>query len=142
MRKNKFSRNRTKKLSKSFIPGFVEVDCVIMYINNERKNFVCYIDICTKLAHIKKVPTISSKQALLAFKEFEELSPHKVHTFQTDNCLEFFKLLHKHLKENNVKYQFIYSKLPNINGVVERFNRTIQEEFISSCFPKSMCFNI
>lgn len=130
-RKNKFSRYRTKKSPKSLIPGFVEVDCVIMYINNERHNFVCCIDICTKLAHVKKVATISSLQTKLIFQEFEKLLPYKIHTVQTDNGSEFFKSFHQYLEERGVKHQFIYPKLPKINGVVERFNRTIQEEFIN-----------
>jgi putative transposase len=50
---------------------------------------------------------------------------------QADNGSEFFKTFHQYLEGENIKHQCIYPKSPKINGVVERFNRTIQEEFIN-----------
>jgi putative transposase len=130
-RKNKFARYRTKKAPQATAPGFVEIDCVILYINSLRHNFICCIDIYTKFAHVRKTKSISSLQAKLTFQEFEKLSPHKIHTVQTDNGSEFFLNFHEYLEQQNINHQFIYPKSPKINGVVERFNRTIQEEFIN-----------
>lgn len=130
-RKNKFSRERIKKSPKVVKPGYIEMDSVVVYIDNIRHNFMCCIDIYTKLAHVRKVRTLSSLQAKITFQEFKKLSPHKVHTVQTDNGSEFFKTFHQYLEEQNIKHQFIYPKSPKINGVVERFNRTVQEEFIN-----------
>jgi putative transposase len=50
---------------------------------------------------------------------------------QTDNGSEFLKYFHEYLIQTQIKHQFIYPRCPKINGVVERFNRTIQEEFIT-----------
>jgi len=130
-RKNKFARYRTKKAPQATAPGFVEIDCVILYINSLRHNFICCIDIHTKFAHVRKTKAISSLQAKLTFQEFEKLSPHKIHTVQTDNGSEFFLNFHEYLEQQKINHQFIYPKSPKINGVVERFNRTIQEEFIN-----------
>lgn len=130
-RKNKFSRGRTKKSPKVTQPGYVEVDSVVVYIDTIRHNFMCCIDIYTKFAHVRKVKTLSSLQAKITFQEFEQLFPHTVHTVQTDNGSEFFKTFHTYLENKHIKHQFIYPKSPKINGVVERFNRTIQEEFIN-----------
>ncbi|KUK79522.1 MAG: integrase catalytic region [Microgenomates bacterium 39_7] len=130
-RKNKFARDRTRKSPKVKAPGYIEMDSVVIYINNIRHNFMCCIDIYTKFAYTRKVKTLSSLQAKLTFQEFEKRSPNNVHTVQTDNGSEFFKTFHKYLEESNIKHQFIYPKSPKINGVVERFNRTIQEEFIN-----------
>ena len=130
-RKNKFSQDRSRKSPKVATPGYVEMDSVVVYVDNIRHNFMCCIDIFTKFAHVRKVKTLSSLQAKLTFQEFQELSLHNVHTVQTDNGSEFFKIFHQYLEEQNIKHQFIYPKSPKINGVVERFNRTIQEEFIN-----------
>lgn len=130
-RKNKFSRDRTKKSPRVTTPGYVEMDSVVVYIGTVRHNFMCCIDIFTKFAHVRKVKTLSSLQAKITFQEFEQLSPHKIHTVQTDNGSEFFKSFHQYLDDQEIKHQFIYPKSPKINGVVERFNRTIQEEFIN-----------
>lgn len=130
-RKSKFSRDRTKRSPKVNEPGYVEMDSVVVYINNIRHNFMCCIDIYTKIAFARKVKTLSSLQAALTFQEFQKHSLHPVHTVQTDNGSEFFKTFHKYIQEQSIKHQFIYPKSPKINGVVERFNRTIQEEFIN-----------
>lgn len=130
-RRNKYSQDRTKRSPRATSPGYVEMDSVVVYVNNARHNFMCCIDIYTKFAHVRKVSSLSSKQALSTFQEFVAQSPHRVHTVQTDNGSEFFSVFHQHLGTLNIKHQFIYPKSPKINGVVERFNRTIQEEFIS-----------
>lgn len=129
-RKNKFSRDRSRKSPKVSQPGYVEMDSVVVYINTTRHNFMCCIDIYTKFAYVRKVRTLSSLQARITIEDFIELSPHNVHTVQTDNGSEFFKAFHEYLENNGIKHQFIYPRSPKINGVVERFNRTIQEEFI------------
>jgi len=46
-RKNKFSKDRTKKSPKVTAPGYVEMDSVVVYIDNTRHNFMCCIDIYT-----------------------------------------------------------------------------------------------
>jgi len=37
-----------------------------------------------------------------------------------------------YLKKENISHIFIYPRCPRINGVEERFNRMIQEEFIDN----------
>ena len=129
-RKTKFSRGRIKKSPKSNKPGYIEIDCITIYVGSKKHYFVSIIDIHTKFAHVKKVPTLSSNQAKLAFIEFKELFQYKIKVVQTDNGSEFLLNFHKYLEENNIKHIFIYPRCPKINGVVERFNRTIQEECI------------
>lgn len=130
-RKHQFARDRSRRSPKVIAPGYVEMDSVVIYVNEIRHNFMCCVDIFTKFAHVRKVNTLSSNQALVTFQEFQERSPHRVHTVQTDNGSEFFKVFHKYLDEQGIKHQFIYPHSPKINGVVERFNRTLQEEFIN-----------
>jgi len=130
-RKNKYSRGRTNKSPKVKQPGFIEIDSVTIYIDSEKHYFVCCIDIFTKFAHVKKVLTLSSKQARLAFQEFENKYNQPVHTVQSDNGSEFLRIFHQYLEDRSIKHQFIYPRCPRINGVVERFNRTIQEECIN-----------
>jgi len=129
-RKSKFAKYRTKRSPKVDKPGYVEMDSVVVYIGGKRHNFMCCIDVYTKFAHAKKVSTLSSKQATITFQEFQQLSPDTVHTVQTDNGSEFFRYFHQYLKDQGIKHQFIYPRSPKINGIVERFNRTIKEEFI------------
>ena len=130
-KKTKFSRGRTNKSPKVNTPGYVEVDSVIVYINYQRHNFICCIDIFTKFAFVRKVSTLSSLQAQITLKEFQKRYGLNIHTVQTDNGSEFLGNFHKYLDQDQIKHVFIYPRSPRLNGVVERFNRTIQEEFIN-----------
>jgi transposase InsO family protein len=130
-RKTKYQRFRTRKSPKVVKPGFIEIDCIHVIINHKRLCFVSVIDIFTKFAMVKKVPSPSSKQVTLVFQEYQKTYSHLIHTVQTDNGSEFLKTFHQYLEFQNIKHVFIYPNSPKLNGVVERFNRTIQEEFIN-----------
>jgi len=56
--------------------------------------------------------------------------PSKITIVQTDNGLEFLGEFEKYLQHQKVKHIFTYPRCPKINGVVERFNRTLNEQFI------------
>jgi transposase InsO family protein len=129
-RQFKFKKLRTRKSPKVTTPGFVEMDSVVVYINRERHFFMCVMDIFTKYAHVVHVDNLSSKTAVVVFKQFQETNPTATHTVQTDNGSEFLKSFHEYLEKQDITHKFIYPKMPKINAFIERFNRTIQEEFI------------
>lgn len=128
--KNKFKKLRTRKSPKVRGPGFIQMDSIIMYINYEKHLFMSVIDIYTKFAHVTYVESLTSATARRVLKEFQEVNPTFIHTIQTDNGSEFLKSFHEYLEEQKIKHQFIYPRMPKINSFIERFNRTIQEEFI------------
>jgi transposase len=127
---NRFKKLRVRKSPKVTSPGFIQMDSIVVYINYEKYLFMCVIDIFTKFAHVTYVENLSSATARRVFKEFQELNPTSIHTIQTDNGSEFLKSFHEYLEEQHIKHQFIYPRMPKINSFIERFNRTIQEEFI------------
>lgn len=129
-RKTKYTKLRTRRSPKVKTAGYIQMDSIIIYINEERFNFMCVIDIFTRYALVKRVTTLSSINARETLKAFQDASPTKIHTVQTDNGSEFLANFHKYLEEDNIKHKFIYPRLCKVNGVVERFNRTVQEEFI------------
>lgn len=129
-KKTKYSRLRTRKSPKVTRPGFIQMDSITIYINKKRYLFMSVIDIYTKYALVVKVNSLSSVNAVKVFKRFQKENPTGIHTVQTDNGGEFLAYFHKHLEEQNLKHIFIYPRLCKVNGVVERFNRTIQEECI------------
>lgn len=130
-RKTKYQKLRTRKSPKVKKPGYIEIDTIHVTINNKRLYFVSIIDVYTRFAMVRQVPSPSSKQATLVFQEFQQIYQEKIHTTQTDNGSEFLGSFHTYLEEQNIKHIFIYPNSPRLNGVVERFNRTIQEEFIN-----------
>lgn len=130
-RKSNLVKNRAKRSPKPKKPGFLEIDSITLYINGKRHSFSCFIDTFTKYAKAYKVKSLSSKNTLTCFRNFTKDYTYPIHTIQTDNGSEFLGEFYQYLESRtNIKHLFIYPRSPKVNGIVERFNRTIQEEFI------------
>ena len=132
-RKRKRLTPRLRYAPKEKAPGYIEMDSITLYIINRRYYFITAIDIVTKYAWCKLAKSLSSKQARLALEEFKNQYSHPLRVIQTDNGSEFLGEFHRYTEENQIKHEFIYPRSPKINGVVERFNQTIQTEFIKRC---------
>ncbi len=126
--------NRIKHAPKINSPGYIEVDCVIICLNSQTHYFVCLIDIFTRFAHVVKVASLRSSLALQALTDFKVIYQEKtnftIHSIQTDNGSEFLSVFHQYCLENKLKHIFTYPSSPRINGVVEKFNCTLQKEFL------------
>lgn len=126
----KLLSSRLKYAPKPTAVGYVEMDSITVYFLGKTWYFITAIDIVTKFAWCRLTSSLSSKQAALAYQEFVVQYQHPVSTVQTDNGHEFLGEFDDYLKQQNIPHQFIYPRSPKINGVVERFNRTIQDEFL------------
>lgn len=127
---NKFKKLRTRKSPRVMRPGFIQMDSVVVYINQEKHLFMCVIDIFTKFAHVAYVENLKAQTAKNVLQAFQEVNPTNVYMVQTDNGSEFLGSFHEYLEEQRIRHLFIYPRSPKINAYIERFNRTIQEEFI------------
>lgn len=121
---------RLKRSPKEIIPGYIEMDSITLYVLGRRYYFVTAIDIVTKFAWVRLTTSLSSRQARLALIGFRSQYDQLLRAVQTDNGHEFLGEFNEYLNQIQIRHEFIYQKSPKINGVVERFNRTIQEEFI------------
>lgn len=129
-KKTRYSKLRTKRSPKVRGPGFIQMDSIVLYTGSEKHLFMSVIDIYTKYALVVKVKSLSSVNAKKVFIRFQRENPTNIHTVQTDNGSEFLAHFHKYLEGQSIKHIFIYPRLCKVNGVVERFNRTVQEECI------------
>lgn len=129
-RKFKFKKLRTRKSPKVTSPGFIQMDSIVVYVNREKHLFMSIMDIYTKYALVEYVPKLSSLYAKKVFTKFKSINPTKISIVQTDNGSEFLGVFHDHVEELNLIHQFIYPRLVKVNSFIERFNRTVQEEFI------------
>lgn len=128
--KRKFRGQRRRYAPKTTIPGHIEMDSILLYILGKRWCFMSVIDVATRYAYCTVVASISSTEARRVFLEFQEHFSHPVTTVQTDNGSEFLGALHAYCLYQGITHEFIYPRSPKINGMVERFNRTVQEECI------------
>lgn len=78
----------------------------------------------------RKVSTISSKHTKAFLLEILQSLPYQVHTVQTDNGSEFEGVFEEYCQVQQIKHIWTYPNSPKINGVIERFNRSIKEEWL------------
>ena len=128
--KTRVDRLRIKKSPKVKRPGHIQMDCITIYINREKHMFMSVIDVYTKLALVTKVSSLSSVNARETLKQFQQTCPYHIHAVQTDNGSEFLATFHQYLDGQKIKHLFSYPRSPKTQAFVERFNRTVQDEFI------------
>ena len=88
------------------------------------------IDEITKLAYARLYSTHSSKQAADFLKRLTYLTEGGIMNLHHDNGSEFEKDFKKACIEIRLPQWYSRPRTPKDNPVLERFNRTIQEEFI------------
>ena len=130
-------RKRTKRQRVRYAPkptelGYVEIDTVLRFVDGIRYYFYQAVDVRGKFAFSLMYKHLNSQNTVDFFKKLEAVYPYRIKTVQTDNGLEFLGDFEDYLRKINIHHIFIYPRCCKINGVVERFNRTIQEEFIDN----------
>jgi transposase InsO family protein len=122
---------RRKYAPKGVHPGHCEMDGITVYFSGATYRFVSIIDVVTRYGWCQMVPTFSAVHTIKTLEIFQQHCVQRIHTIQTDNGSEFLGVFHVYLETQNIRHEFCYPRCPRINGVVERFNRTLQEECIN-----------
>jgi transposase InsO family protein len=63
-------------------------------------------------------------------EEVKANAPFKVERVQTDNGSEFEKYFSNYVNEQQITHYHNYPRSPKSNAFIERFNRTIKEQFV------------
>jgi len=125
-------RNRVKYAPKPNSVGYLEMDTILRFVDGIRYYFYCAVDVKGKFAFALPYKHLNSQNTVDFFKKVESVFPFSINTVQTDNGLEFLGDFEDYLSKRNISHVFIYPRCCRVNGVVERFNRTIQENFIDN----------
>lgn len=123
-------RDRVKKSPRPTSFGYIEMDTVIKFVDGIRMYLLTAIDVKLKFAFSLPYTHLNSQNTVDFFKKLQLVYPVRITTVQTDNGLEFLGDFDDHLGKQGILHLFIYPRCCRINGTIERFNRTIQEEFI------------
>lgn len=132
-----FAKNKakTKRLRIRFAPvqkelGHIQMDTILRFHDGLKYYFYTVIDTKGKFAFCLPFKTLTSTNTLNFYQKLVQIIPYQIKSVQTDNGLEFLGAFEAYLEKINIKHVFTYPRCPRINGVVERFNRSIQDEFI------------
>ncbi|MDP3956701.1 MAG: integrase core domain-containing protein [bacterium] len=130
--------NRQKVLRKpkdftAVYPGhLVALDTIERFVNGCRRYVIAFEDIYTRFSFAWGTQSHASLAAAEFFHLCRQVFPHEYEFLfvLTDNGSEFKKHFSEELRKIHLTHFHTYPKTPKMNAHVERFNRTIQEEFI------------
>jgi len=123
-------RVRVKHAPKPVDFGHLEMDTVVRIVDSIRVYLYTVIDIRMKFSFAYPYTKLNSQNTVDFFKKLRMVYPIPVVSVQTDNGLEFLGDFDAYCERHGVKHSFTYPRCPRINGVVERFNRTMSEELL------------
>lgn len=112
-------------------PGdLIEVDVVVRFKGQMKRYIVTAVDIHSRYSFALCYTRHNSLCAKDFIKKLEEVFPYQIKAMQTDNGSEFHKYFMQYLEQKNITHYWNYKGQPYKQGHIEKFNRTIQEEFV------------
>lgn len=122
---------RKPKELKAEYPGHVvALDTIERFVHGIRRYVITFEDIYTRFGFA----WATKSHASLAAKEFFDLCllvfPYPISFVLTDNGSEFKKHFNEELNRLHLIHYHTYPRTPKMNAHVERFNRTIQEDYV------------
>ena len=125
---------RQKQRRKGFCPtqpgDIVQMDTVSIFACGIKRYIFTAIDVSTRFAFACTYPSNSSANGRDFLRKFVTVAPFNTARIQTDNGGEFEKHFDKACQEYDLVHFFNYPRHPRSNSYLERFNRTIQEQFV------------
>lgn len=129
---------RTRK-PKGFVathPGHCgSFDTVERFVHGCRRYVVTFTDVFSRFTFAYATTSHGSAAARECFRLVTMVFPYRLEHVLTDNGSEFMKHFDEELRRLHKVHWHTYPRTPKMNAHCERFNRTIQEEFIDYHTP-------
>jgi transposase InsO family protein len=130
-RSRAYTRKRITELERKPLFGFLLcLDTVVRHWNGYKRYIFTAIDRHTKIAFARMYTSHSSSSARDFLHRLHLLLDGRIENVQTDNGSEF----HRHFEDAcaalHLEHYWSRTRTPKDNAVNERFNRTLQEEFL------------
>ena len=112
-------------------PGdLIEVDTVVKFAWGIKRYIITAVDVHSRysFAHCYERPLSINARDFI--QKLQAVFPYPIKAIQTDNGSEFHKYFREYLKKQNIIQYWNYPGRPYRQGHIEKYNRTIQEEFI------------
>ncbi len=112
--------------------GHFQANTSVKFLDGMKRYLISAIDSTMKFSFSNCYSHLSSRAGRDFLKRLELVYPLQIRSVQTDNGPEFLGEFDSCLKQQNIPHFFSYPRCPKINGCVERFNRTLKEEFVDN----------
>lgn len=125
---------KKKRMSSKYKPKYmgdlVQIDTVVRFDLGIKRYILTAVDVFSRFGFAYTYTGLSSRIALDFMHKLESVAPFVIKSVKTDNGCEFLGEFDNYLNKTGITHFFSYPRTPKSNGYVERFNRTIQEEFV------------
>ena len=105
-------------------------DTVELFLDGLRRYVITFTDVYSRFSFAWATHSHGSEAAREVYKVVSEVFPYPLEYVLTDNGSEFMKHFDGELRRLHKVHWHTYPKTPKMNAHVERFNRTLQEEFL------------
>jgi len=130
-RKKRTPKGRKPKGYKASAPGECGAfDTVEYFLDGIRRYVITFTDHYSRFSFAWATQSHASLAAREFFGIVAKVFPYPLKAVLTDNGSEFMKHFDEELRRLHRNHWHTYPRTPKMNAHVERFNRTIQEEFI------------
>jgi hypothetical protein len=126
----KIKRLRVKHSPRPENFGYIVSDSVEKIVDGIRYYFTSAIDAKMKFSLTLKYRNLTSTNMLDFYLRFKTVYPGVIKIWQSDNGSENLGVFDDQLKKDGIPHYFIYPRCPKIDTFIERYNRSLQEEFV------------
>ena len=143
-RRRASAKKRITELRLTKRTGFLfRIDSVVRYWAGTKRYILTAVDNVSKLAFAHMYTTHSSRAAADFLRRLHALVEGKIENVQTDNGSEFHQAFERAIQELKLNHVWSRVRTPKDNAANERFNRTLEEEFIQlgNATPEPQEFN-
>lgn len=110
--------------------GHILSDTVERITDGIRDYFISAIDAKMKFCLTLRYSRLTAVNMKDFYERFKQVYPATIRVWQTDNGGENLGVFDQQLAVDGIPHYFIYPRCPKIDTFIERYNRTLQEEFI------------
>jgi transposase InsO family protein len=128
--KRRLPRKRVRYAPHPTDEGHWQMDTMMRQLDQLKCYFYSAIDVRAKLALSLPYSRLNSHNARDFFEKLQSFCPMPIQDVQTDNGQEFEGEFDAFLHSQSIPHSWTYPRCPRINGCIERYQRTLAEEFI------------
>lgn len=108
----------------------LEIDTIVRHIDGIKRYTLTAVDVSGRFAYAHTYTNHSSDGARDFLKRLLQRVPFTISEIQTDNGSEFAHHFHDACVTLGINHYHTYPRSPKMNAYIERFNRTLSEEFM------------
>ena len=130
--RNQLKKNRIQKLEIKEEHWFLfHLDTIVIYWGSIKRYILTAVDYHGKMAYARMYKNKSSRSAKDFLYRLHYVIDADIANIQTDNGSEFYLEFEEALKDLEIAHWFSRPRTPEDNAVAERFNQTLQDEWLN-----------